>query len=60
LLTLAIIGAQLRNPVFSNGAEVEKRSCFGGVGLGDVKLALNPQVVRIIKGILARDIPPKL
>ena len=36
LLTLAIIGAHMMNPDFSNGTDVEKRSCFGGVGFGGV------------------------
>ena len=36
LLTLAIIGAHLKNSDFSNVTDVEKRSCFGGVGLGGV------------------------
>ena len=32
------------------------RSCFGGVGFGDVVDILNPQVARRINGILVRDI----
>ena len=41
---------------FSIGTRDCMRSCFGGVGLGDVVDILNPQVARRIHGILVRDV----
>ena len=55
MLTLTVNGPHWTKPEFSNGADEEKRSCFGGWALGGLRVVLTPQAARRIKGILVRD-----